>query len=208
MNPIQPTRRALTLLEIVVATMVTGVMLVAALDSVGAVFNTHKLNAERLAGPSIGHELMAEILAMPYKDPTSSTVIGPEGGESTTNRNAFDDVDDYDNLNTLGLRTKSGVVRAGFTGWRTQVDVQWAGVLTGLDWIWDTGLKRITVTVTSPSGEVTVLKAYRFDNGMLEQAPAVDTSAVTWIGAELQLGTTSKPARMGTNLTNHTPDAN
>ncbi|MDZ4659277.1 MAG: hypothetical protein SH868_17020 [Bythopirellula sp.] len=208
MNPIQPTRRALTLLEIVVATMVTGVMLVAALDSVGAVFNTHKLNAERLAGPSIGHELMAEILAMPYKDPTSSTVIGPEGGESTTNRNAFDDVDDYDNLNTLGLRTKSGVVRAGFTGLRTQVDVQWAGVLTGLDWIWDTGLKRITVTVTSPSGEVTVLKAYRFDNGMLEQAPAVDTSAVTWIGAELQLGTTSKPARMGTNLTNHTPDAN
>lgn len=208
MKLIRLTRNALTLLEIVVATMVTGVMLVASLDSVGTVFKTHKLNAERLAGPSIAHELMAEIMSLPYKDPTSSTVIGPEGGESTTNRNDFDDLDDYHNLNTMGLYTKSGSARAGFTGWRTEVSVKWAGVLTGLDWFMDTGLKRITVTITSPSGEVTCFKAYRFNNGMLEQAPAVDTSAVTWVGAELQLGPTSKPARMGTNLTNHTPDAN
>ena len=196
-------------MEIVVATMVTGAMLVAALDSVGAVFKTHKLNAERLAGPSLAHELMAEIMSMPYKDPTASgSSIGTDAGESSVNRNDFDDIDDYDNLNTLGLHTKSGTVRAGFTGWRTQVDVQWAGVLTGLDWVWDTGLKRMTVTITSPSGAITILKAYRHNEGMLEQAPAIDTAAVTWVGAELQLGTAAKPARMGTNLTNHTPDAN
>jgi hypothetical protein len=87
--------------------------------------------------------------------------------------------------------------------------VQWVEVLTGLNWILgDTGLKRITVMMVSPSGEITQLVAYRFEKGMLEQSPAIDTSAVTWVGAELQLGTASKPARMGTNLTNHTPDAN
>lgn len=203
-------RTALTLLEIVVATMVTGVMLVASLDSVGTVFKTHQLNATRLCGPNLAHELMAEIMAMPYKDPTATgSIIGTEAGESSTNRNDFDDADDYDNLNTLGIRTKSGTARLGFTGWRTQVDVQWVEVLTGLNWILgDTGLKRVTVTITSPSSEITTLTAYRYKEGMLEQAPAVDTSAVTWFGAELQLGSSSKPARMGTNLTNHTPDVN
>jgi hypothetical protein len=77
-----------------------------------------------------------------------------------------------------------------------------------LQWILgDTGLKRITVTITSPDGNVTQLSAYRYKEGVLEQAPMIDTSAVTWVGAELQLGTGTTPARMGTNLTNHTPDA-
>lgn len=203
-------KKALTLLEIVVATMITGAMLVAALDAVGAVFMTHKRNAERLTGPSLAHELMAEIMSMSYKDPTANgSSIGTDAGESSSNRADFDDVDDYDGLNSLGLRGKSGAARAGFTGWRTQVDVQWVEVATGLNWILgDTGLKRITATITAPSGEITKLTAYRFKEGMLEQAPAVDTSAVTWVGAELQLGTESKPARMGTNLTNHTSDAN
>jgi hypothetical protein len=152
---------------------------------------------------------MAEIMAMPYKDPTATTsLLGTENGESTTNRSTFDDVDDYNGLNSLGLRTKSGTVRPGFAGWRTQAKVEWIEVATGLVWILgDTGLKRITVTVTSPTGEATQLVGYRFQKGVLEKSPAVDTAAVTWIGAELQLGPDSNPARMGVNLLNHTPDA-
>jgi MSHA pilin protein MshD len=202
-------RRALTLLEVVVATLVTGAMLVAALESVGAVFHTNRQNADRLRGMSLTHELMAEIMAMPYKDPTATTsLLGTESGESTASRATFDDVDDYNGLNIVGLRTKSGTVRPVFAGWRTQAQVEWIEVSTGLVWILgDTGLKRITVTVTSPTGDATQLVGYRFQEGVLEKSPAVDTSAVTWIGAELQLGPDSNPSRMGVNLLNHTPDA-
>jgi type II secretory pathway pseudopilin PulG len=202
-------QNGMTLLEIVVATMITGAMLVASLNSVGAVFQTQKLNADRLKGPGLAHELMSEILAMPYKDPTSNTAaLGTEAGESTANRLAFDDVDDYDGLNTMGIKAKSGTTRTGYSTWREQVSVQWIETLTGLAWILgDTGLKRITVTITSPDGEVTQLLAYRYKEGALERAPMVDTSAVTWMGAELRLGGVTTPVRMGTNLTNHTPDA-
>lgn len=201
--------QGLTLLEVVVATMVTGVMLVAALDSVGAVFRTHRQNADRLCGMSLTHELMAEIMSLPYKDPTAMiSLIGTEDGESSANRATFDDVDDYNGLNVVGLRTKNGTLRTNFSGWRTQAKVEWIEVATGLVWILgDTGLKRITVTVTSPVGEVTQLVGYRSKEGMLEKPPVVDTLAVTWIGAELKLGTDSNPARMGVNLTNHATDA-
>ena len=183
-------RVGMTLLEIIVATMITGAMLVASLNAVGAIFETQQINAERLLGPGLAHELMGEIMAMPYKDPDGvSLLIGTELGESTATRAAFDDVDDYNGLNVLGIKSKAGVARADFTGWRTQVSVSWIEVLTGLTWILgDTGLKKITVTVTSPTGKVTTLTAYRYKEGALEKKPLVDTNAVTWMAAELQLG--------------------
>lgn len=186
-------------------TLVTGLMMIAALDSMGSVFNTHKLNSERLTGPGLAHELMAEIMSMPYKDPNvSSNAIGTEAGESSSTRAAFDDVDDYHGLNVLGIRTKSGTLRSGLSQWRQQVSVQWIQVLTGLPWIvGDTDLKRITVTVTSPTGAVCELVGYRYKEGMLEQPPAIDMQVVSWISAELQLGEDATPARTGINITNH-----
>jgi hypothetical protein len=109
----------------------------------------------------------------------------------------------------LGIRTKSGTLVTGYTNWRQQVSVEWVEILTGLTWILgDTGLKRITVTITSPEGDVTQLVAYRYKEGVLEQTPAVDMTAVNWIGAELQIGADGTHARMGVNLSNHTTDAN
>lgn len=202
--------RGLTILEIVVATLITGVMLVVSLDSVGAVFASNLANARHLAGPGLAQELMAEIMAMPYDDPDGqSPALGTEDTESAVNRNDFDDVDDYDNLNSLGIRSKSGALRTGYTAWQQQADVQWVDIDTGLaSNLGDTGLKRITVTITSPEGEVTQLVAYRYKDGALEQAPALDMTAVSWIGAELQLGASTYRARMGVNLPNHTSDAN
>jgi hypothetical protein len=203
--------RGVSLLEIVVATMITGAMLVASLNSVGAVFQTHQANSSRLTGPGLAHELMGEIMSMPYEDPSaSSTTIGTDSGESLSTRGTLDDVDDYHGLSATGIRSKeTGTLRTGYTGWQQQASVVWIEVLTGLPWaLGDTGLKRITVTITSPEGEVTQLTAYRYEEGMLEQAPLVDTTAVTWIGADLQLTGQDLPVRTGVNLTNHTPDAN
>jgi hypothetical protein len=203
-------RRAVSLLEIVVATMITGAMLVASLNSVGAVFQTHLANSLRLTGPGLAHELMAEIMSMPYEDPAgTSTTIGTDTGESLATRSTLDDVDDYHGYSTTGMRSKAGTLRSGYTSWQQQANVTWIEVLTGLPWILgDTGLKKITVTITSPDGETTQLTAFRYEEGMLEQAPLVDTTAVTWIGAELQLTGQDLPVRMGVNLTNHTPDSN
>jgi hypothetical protein len=59
----------LGLVEVICSTLIVGIMLVASLETVGAVFRTQRLNADRLAGPNLAMELMTEVLSMAYEDP-------------------------------------------------------------------------------------------------------------------------------------------
>ncbi len=71
----------------------------------------------------------------------------------------------------------------------------------------ETGLKLITVIVTDPDGVATQIRALRSRNSSFEQSPAVDLTAVTWLGAELQLGG-STASHSATQLSNQVYDAN
>lgn len=201
-------RRGLSLVEITISMLVVGVMLVAALDVLGAVFRSQKLNAARLTGPSLARELMGEILSSPYEDPeVPSGSLGRESGESGGDRADFDDVDDYNGWDN-SPQTKDGVQYPGYENWEEQVSVIWvqaSNLDTALSG--DQGLKKITLTVTDPDGKTTTLVALRSKKGSLEQLPAVDTDAITWMGAQLQLGATS-PAYSGTQMSNQVYDSN
>ena len=200
-------RAGLGLVEVICSTLIIGLMLVTSLETVGAVFRTQRLNADRLAGPNLAMELMTEILSLPYEDPDiDSTDIGTEVGEAAITRDDFDDVDDYDGWNNLGVEAKDGTPSADFSSWRRQVEAVWAEPSTGAVDAADTKLKRITVRVTSPTGELTQLMAYRAKDGMLERTQA-ELTVVTWLGAKLQLGAGNATASVGTNLTNHATDA-
>lgn len=196
------------MVEVVISTLVVGVMLVAALDVLGAVIRSQRLNASRLTGPGLARELMGEILSSPYEDPESpGGSLGRESGESGGDRADFDDVDDYNGWND-DPQTKDGAEYPGYDGWGQSVAVIWIGpanldsALSG-----DQGLKKITVTVTDPDGKVTTLVALRSNQGSLEQLPAVDTNGVTWMGAQLKLGNAS-PVYSGTQLSNQVYDSN
>jgi len=142
-------------------------------------------------------------MAMPYADPDESPdTVGPT-------RIAFDDIQDYDNWDSPNAVAQEGTVLPGYTGWRRQVDIQWCQYDTGQEWmLWETGVYRILVTVTDPEGNQTELIGLRSRDGALERAPAIDTTVVTQIGAELQLGNSLIVARQGTILTNHAIDSN
>ncbi len=201
-------RAGLGLVEVICSTLIVGIMLVASLETVGAVFRTQRLNADRLAGPNLALELMTEVLSLPYEDPElDDTDIGTEAGEGTTTRADFDDVDDYHGWNKLGVVSKEGSANAEFSTWRRQVAISWVEPSSGAVAVTNTNLKRITVNVTSPTGDVTQLTAYRAKDGVLEQS-ATPMTVVTWLGAKLQLETVNAAASVGTNLTNHAVDAN
>ena len=202
-------RRGLGLIEIVASTLIVGVMLVAALNTLGAVFRSQRLNAARLTGPGLAYELMGEILSLPYEDPEDpGGAIGRDFGESGGDRVDLDDVDDYDDWSSSDAEDKDGVTHPGYTGWQRTVQVRWVRVgAVATTESNDTGLKLITVTVTDPDGVATKIRALRSQNSSLEQSPALDTTAVTWLGAELQIGG-SAAAHASTQLFNHVYDTN
>ncbi len=208
--PTPTSRRGIGMVEVVASSLIVGLMMVAALDAVGMAFRTRKINADRLIGPGLAQELMAEIMAMPYQDPDeTTTTIGLDAGESSVNRSTYDDVDDYHNLNSTDAKAKDGTLLAGLTGWSQQATVSWANRTTGAGGATsDTGLKLITVTVTSPAGRQTQLVSLRAKDGAVEQPLPIPRQAVTWVGAELRVGSATRPAHAGVPLANHAVDAN
>ncbi len=76
--------------------VIVGVMVVAALTTLGGSSQSQRVRASRLLGPALAQQLMSEILQTRYQEPDEAPVLGRESGESAGSRAAYDDVDDYD----------------------------------------------------------------------------------------------------------------
>lgn len=209
-NTSKSARRAAGVSEVLVCTVIVGMLIVAALEAAGSVARTQRINSDRLTGPGLAQDLLAEIMSMPYTDPQNpGGAIGVDSGESAASRTTFDDVDDYHNYITTGAKSRDGTSRTGYTGWAYSVTVAYADVMTGVgSGTIDTGLKRITVTVTSPAFVVTQLVGLRFKEGALEQGLPVASVGVAWVGVELRAGTSTRSQFAAAPLTNLSPDAN
>jgi MSHA pilin protein MshD len=197
-------KRGLSLAESVVALFIVALMIVSALRAVGGAARSRLVQKERAQGMALAEQLMSEIMQRRYMDPGPSQVFGPEAGQT---RATYDDVDDYHNLNENPPVDRNGAAVTGASGWKrsTRVEYMDQGLLGTIPNT-DTGLKRITVMVTSPKGRVTTLVALRTVKSEYEQSPAVQTTFTTWVGMSLQVGTEqSTRATTGVNLVNQVP---
>jgi len=163
-RPVRRLRPALTLVECVISIAIVGVMLVAALDTVGAARSTQRKTADRTRGTLLAQDLLSEILQQDYEDPSAGAgSFGLEPGEAGSgDRSLFDDVDDYDGWSDSPPRQKDGAVLTGFSGWERSVAVRWVppGNIGAVQPS-DTGVKQVTVTVTRDGAVVTTLVALR-----------------------------------------------
>lgn len=207
----KPTRAGTSLLEVVVSTLMVGVVLVAAMKTVGSVSRVAIESGTALDGQIVAGEMIAEVLAMPYHDPELANAdlnFGIESDEPSPapNRLAFDDLDDYDGwVEGSALATRAGAARMDTAGWGRQVEVEKLSpddpTSTLADNAVDQGVRRVTVRATSPTGEVTTLQAIRSVVGAIEQSPAADSTIVTGVLINLTTGTAA--VSDATPLINH-----
>ncbi len=161
--------RGITLVEVLTATVVTG-LLAAALTSAAHVILETDREAERAWQASeLGLALLEEIAALPFDDPqTGSDVLGPDADEWSppANRSAFDDVDDYTVWNgALGLQDKSGNPLS-ITGYTRSVTVMHTHPASfGLLSVSPTDYKLITVNVYADGELVRTFKTVRVQGG-------------------------------------------
>lgn len=210
----------LTLVEMLVSTVLVGVLLVAALNTVGTARMGQRKLYERRQGQQLAATLMAEILAQPYADETQidnlkseilvngrtvSASLGPEFGENLAgNRAAFDDIDDYQGWSASPPQERSGTPQAQLAGWQRSVAVAYVqaddvSVLKGAD----EGAKRVTVSVAHEGVPVAELVALRtLGPPPTEVCCLADGSALDMLPAQcLALG--GKPGGPGTNSLNY-----
>jgi MSHA pilin protein MshD len=186
-------RQAFTLVEAVFSIVLVAVMMVAALQTVSASARMRSAGQEQTRGIDLARQLLSEIMQTRYEDPSGIGVWGKESSELRAN---FDDVDDYDALSESPPVDRSGVAIPGFTGWTRAVQIKWAQWnLPGATDNTESGLKRITVTVTSPTKKQFVVTGLRQKYGLYERpVPATQVTYTTWLGISLQVGTDSTNA--------------
>jgi type II secretory pathway pseudopilin PulG len=141
-----PRQTAFTLVEAAISTVMVAVMLVAALNTVGAARVTQHKAALAGRGRMFASALMQEILQQSYQEPGATYVFGREAGESDTERTAYDDVDDYHGMTEAPPVAKNGAALPNSANWSRTVTVQWVDPLDPKQVsVTETGAKRITV---------------------------------------------------------------
>lgn len=154
--------RGFSLIEVLISTLLTGLVLVGAMHCVGQVLESREVTADAVRADALAHQLMAEVLNSDYAEPDSGATFGPESGESTGNRARFDDVDDYHNWQASPPESRDGTALPGLTGWERRVTVEYVAANDLLDVLSDDdGVKRITVTVLKDGAVLSKLISLR-----------------------------------------------
>lgn len=165
LNPSPLSRPGLSLVEAVIAMLILGLAISAALRAVTGARKTDTRLEDFARGKLLGEDLMAEILQKEYRDPVAPVpAFGPESGE--TSRAQYNDVDDYNGLVESPPRNTDGTSMNEFNNWKRSVKVEFVNAtsLTGAASATETSAKRITITVADPAGRtVATLTAVRTD---------------------------------------------
>lgn len=158
----RPRRRALSLVESVVSVVIVGLMLVAALNAVGASKATERRSADRARGTLLAQDLLAEILQKAYVEPGGAASLGPDTGEAIGDRTKFDDVDDYHGWSSGPPMSADGTKLPDLTGWKREATVVWVNRanLSQVK-VSESGAKLITVKISVHGAKVAELSAVR-----------------------------------------------
>jgi MSHA pilin protein MshD len=153
-----------TLVEIVVSTMIVGVLMVAVLNTLGGATSSSESAGNRAVALGLADDLMAEILKAKYVDPGTSPVFGPETGESGTSRAAFNDVDDYNGWSEQPPAACDGTVVTDRSDWKRRVTVERVKASDPTQTsTTETGVKRIRVDIDFKGTNVLEQTALRTD---------------------------------------------
>jgi MSHA pilin protein MshD len=197
-------RRAFTLVESLISIVIVGLVLTGAMSMLASFARVRKVQASQSRAPALVAELMSAILSVRYSDPATPDNWGIESDEVNGTRVLFDDVDDYDGWFASPPQEKDGEAVADTAGWTQAVTVRRAVVANpGTDSAVETGLRRITVTVTDDRGETVTLVALRSQKGDSRDYPSAGSaSPLGEASMKLQVGKTVLPIQTGITLLN------
>jgi prepilin-type N-terminal cleavage/methylation domain-containing protein len=154
--------RGFTMIEAAISSVVLGMLAGAVLTTVSAAAASRQRTSDRSRAGVLAHDLLAEITALEYSEPSMATItLGLDSPESVaTNRLQLDDVDDYHGLLESPPRTREGTVIAGVTGWTRETRVQWVSAASPTTVMAaETRVKRITVTIRKGTAGVVLATA-------------------------------------------------
>ncbi len=227
---LRTSRPAFTLIEAALSCLLVSLVFAAGMAAAGVAARDRRTQSDTRTGAQLAQMLLDEICQQRYADPSANT-IAPAANASTTDRSNWTHIDDYVSFAESSPRDRTGRAIPGATGWKWSSTVAYTafptfagnsstapsggvvggllGVVTGTvsaalgsaSSATDTGLKKITVTITSPSGATSTLTAYRSSCGAVDRVPTA-TGFMSFSCVTLTVGSDAKAVQAGVPLLN------
>jgi type II secretory pathway pseudopilin PulG len=154
-----------TQIELLVSTMLMGILMVTSLGSIAGTLQRGSLESTRSRAQLAAEAILQEILLLPNRDPQCDCGFGLESGESGKGRVGFDDVDDYHGYLESPLMTKDGLTTVGELHWKRRVTIDHIAKENLFETQSTyTGIYRITVQVEAAGKVVAIASSYRTAN--------------------------------------------
>ncbi|MDP9175851.1 MAG: prepilin-type N-terminal cleavage/methylation domain-containing protein [Planctomycetota bacterium] len=194
--------RGFTLIEAAISIAIVGVLIAASAGTFGAIARGQRVQLERWQGYLLAQQLMAEIEQTYFTDPASSPPSGSAGGGPRTSYNG---VSDYNGFVESPPTLRDGTILTDYTGWTRSVVVVSVDPSAPAKPLSNSTLKKIAVTITSPSGKQYSLIGLRSQLGNYETQTNQQINYVTGVSISLKpttgnsLNTTAHPLNVATN---------
>lgn len=173
---------AFTLIESALCITIVGLMLAAAFNVTASAARARRSIGEQRMADALLRAMLSEVASRQYGEP-GSTTLGLDSGESQSSRLGLDDVDDYNGLTEQPPTWIDGTRIDSADKWQRSTAVAFVAFNGTTRTISssgsDTGLKRITVTVTSPRGVRSSASAFRSVRGYADTDYS-NTGVVRW----------------------------
>lgn len=151
-------QRGTTLVELVMAIAVAGVLLVGLMTAYSSIAGRSSDPMVRTQAVSLAESYLEEALLKPFHDPAGSVCPASPGG----NRENFNNVCDYHNYSSASISLPNGALVSGLNGYSVAITV--TNIAAGeLGAVPTNCALKITVNITSPLSEVVSLIGYRTD---------------------------------------------
>ncbi len=163
------TRRAITLAETVVSTLIIGFVLVSTLQIVAPISRSGTHHANKLVATNLANELAEEIATKLFTDPDEDVpdFLGTDTGERPAVRADFDDVDDFQSWSSSPPVNSLNESYTNLSGWTRSVKIIHVLVADPTtESPTNTGLKQITITVSKDStqlAQISILQSQTAD---------------------------------------------
>jgi type II secretory pathway pseudopilin PulG len=151
-------RSGLTYVEVVLSTLLVGILGVTTMTA----SSFHVRNARKISDMSLAinlaDRLLAEIAELRHSETPTTTALGADAGELTSNRLTWDDIDDANNYFSNPPKDRLNVTRENLANWSESVRVRYVDPVT-LGYVsTPTDLKHIRVRITLPNGQQFALR--------------------------------------------------
>ena len=158
MNRRVPTRKGVTLIEVMISIVLVSTVLLVTVTASANLMRNHNLSRHRSAGHHLTGQILDEVSSMDFADRTDP-IFGIEADEMAATRTTLDDVDDYNGLVVAPPTFRNGTAIEGYTGWSFAVTVTAADPspsgITTVGATQDSPLRIIEVVCTAPDGTAT-----------------------------------------------------